>query len=52
MQLINTVFCVAILRNEFSRFTKSVRGGQAGYGTGSSFLMDFNLLNCLQGFRL
>ena len=54
MQSTKTVFDVAILRNEFSRFARSVRGGRAGYGAGSSFLVDFNLLShlkCLQGFR-
>ena len=39
-----------ILRNKFSRFARSVhvRDVQAGYGTGSSFLIDFNLLSCLK----
>ena len=44
----NAVFVVAILRNEFSRLAKSMRGGRAGYGAGSSFLMDFNLLSHLK----
>ena len=48
MQSTNTVFDIAILRNEFSRFARSVRGGRAGYGAGSSFLTDFNLLSHLK----
>ena len=33
------------LRTEVSRFAKSLRGGRAGYGAGSSFLVDFNMLS-------
>ena len=40
-------FGVAILGTEFSRFARSVRGGQAEYGAGS-FLMDFNWLSYLR----
>ena len=41
-------FVGTILRNKFSRFARSMRGGQAGYDAGSSFLMDFNLLSHLK----
>ena len=47
LQSTNTVFDVAILRNEFSRFVRSVRGGRAGYGA-RSFLMDLNLFSHLK----
>ena len=33
---------------EFSQFARSMRGGWVGYGAGSSFLMDFNLLSHLK----
>ena len=37
------LFVLTILRNEFSRFARSMRDGRAGCGAGSSFIMDFNL---------
>ena len=43
MVSINTVFGVAILRNEFSQFARSVRGGREGYGAGFSFSHGFQL---------
>ena len=44
LQSTNTIFGVAILRNEFSRFAKYLRGGQAWYGAVSAFLVDSTIM--------
>ena len=41
-------FCCCHSEKRVFSICKNMRGGRAGYGAGSSFLMDFNLLSHLK----
>ena len=44
----NQIQFSVLFHGEPSLFTRSWRGGRAGYDTGSSFLLDFNILSHLK----